>query len=144
MGCSRHAYITLWLPAKLFLPMKMVASTKNVVVLNFYSSQFNFDKTIVDSGTTTVRLPIKVFKAVVAAIEREVLVSLLTKFYVWDRIRDWMVALNIMNIKRFKYICILKISMINVKKIYRFYHSRFLYPSDKKHPTTIYCYLLFY
>ena len=30
MGCSRHAYITLWLPDKLFLPMKMVASTKCV------------------------------------------------------------------------------------------------------------------
>ena len=116
MRCSRHAYITLWLPAKLFLPTKMVASTKNVVVLNFHLSQFNFDKTIVDSGTTTVRLPIKVFKAVVAAIEREVLVSLLTKFCFRDRIRDYLVAMNIMNIKRVEYICISKISIINAKQ----------------------------
>ena len=37
--------------------------------------QYNFDKTIVDSGTTNLRLPDKVFKKVVALIQKNTHVS---------------------------------------------------------------------
>ncbi|XP_005107565.1 beta-secretase 1 [Aplysia californica] len=40
------------------------------VSLDMDCKEYNFDKTIVDSGTTTIRLPYAVFKALVAAIER--------------------------------------------------------------------------
>ncbi|KAK3706569.1 hypothetical protein RRG08_055009 [Elysia crispata] len=43
--------------------------------LNLDCKEYNFDKTIVDSGTTTVRLPVKVFKAIVQAIQTEILAN---------------------------------------------------------------------
>lgn len=42
-----------------------------------YALQYNFDKSIVDSGTTNLRLPRKVFQAAVKAIEAASSVSLL-------------------------------------------------------------------
>lgn len=43
----------------------------------FLSLQYNYDKSIVDSGTTNLRLPRKVFQAAVKAIEAASSVSLL-------------------------------------------------------------------
>lgn len=41
--------------------------------LDLDCKEYNFDKTIVDSGTTTIRLPVKVFDAVVEAIKAKIL-----------------------------------------------------------------------
>ncbi|XP_041373321.1 beta-secretase 1-like [Gigantopelta aegis] len=59
--------------------------------LSLDCKEYNFDKTIVDSGTTSLRFPTKVFKAIVAKISGSLLLQEFPSEYFWtgEEIQCW-------------------------------------------------------
>ncbi|XP_070548494.1 beta-secretase 1-like [Ptychodera flava] len=59
------------------------------ISLNLDCKEYNFDKTIVDSGTTNFRVPVKVFDALVHAIDDATPVEVSPEFYTGTELMCW-------------------------------------------------------